>query len=145
MKQTSQEITRLPDAELEVMQALWHHETPISTSQLHALLGENRQLRERRQWNISTLQTLLKRLLARGFVQMEKQGKSYWYSPLVDEETYFEVEDRLFFERMRSRSLTRLVASLYSNKQISEQDLEELGEFIEDTAKDHSDEQNRNS
>ena len=76
------EKQKLPDTELKVMQAIWHIEPPASTSAVRE------ELQKERPWNLSALQTLLGRLVRRGFLQTEKQGKSRYYTPLVTEEDY---------------------------------------------------------
>ena len=71
------QISRLPDAELEVMQALWAvPEYPARTSDLAARLD--------RDWKAPTLLKLLSRLEERGFVRGEKAGRVNLYTPLVD-------------------------------------------------------------
>ena len=58
-------MERLPDAELEVMQALWRQEKyPVSSAALMEELAGRRWLR-------STLLNLLSRLDERGFVKLE--------------------------------------------------------------------------
>ena len=84
------EKQKLPDTELKVMQAIWHIEPPASTSAVRE------ELQKERPWNLSALQTLLGRLVRRGFLQTEKQGKSRYYTPLVTEEDYLAEDSRRF-------------------------------------------------
>lgn len=118
------EIMRLPDTELEIMKVIWESGKTLSTSEVKALLERNRP------WNVSALQTLLNRLIDRGFLESYKGGKSRFYTPLVEEEAYLAVENKAFLEKVNDRSLTKLVASLYDSKSISEEDLDELAAFI---------------
>ena len=122
-------ITRLPDTELEIMQVIWNNPTPITTSEIKKILEEERP------WSIGALQTLLNRLIDREFLKGEMQGKSKTYSPLVNEKDYLVVESKSFFKRMSGNSITRLVTSLYDSNSISDEDLEELNAFIENTKK----------
>ena len=112
------EKQKLPDTELKVMQAIWHIESPASTSAVRE------ELQKERPWNLSALQTLLGRLVRRGFLQTEKQGKSRYYTPLVTEEDYL--------QKWTGGSLRDLVACLYVNHSVTKEDLEELKAFIED-------------
>ena len=58
-------LQRLPDAELEVMQALWGQKAyPVSSGELMAGLSG-------RHWQTATLLKLLSRLEERGFVGRE--------------------------------------------------------------------------
>lgn len=119
-------LIRLPDAELEVMKAVWAQEPPVSTTQVKTLLERQRP------WNVSALQTLLNRLIARGFLRSEKQGKNRFYEPLVCEEEYLAFENRSFLQKLNHSSVTRMVASLYDSHSITEQDLKELAAFIQE-------------
>ena len=108
------------------MQAIWHIEPPASTSAVRE------ELQKERPWNLSALQTLLGRLVRRGFLQTEKQGKSRYYTPLVTEEDYLAEDSRRYFQKWTGCSLRDLVACLYVNHSVIKEDLEELKAFIED-------------
>lgn len=118
------ERVHLPAAELEVMKTIWASGETLSTSEIKTRLERNRP------WNTSALQTLLNRLIERGFLESYKEGKNRFYTPLVTEEAYLAQENRSFLERVNDRSLTKLVASLYDSRAVSEADLDELAAFI---------------
>ena len=118
------EITRLPDTELEIMKVIWESGETLSTSEVKVLLER------RRPWNVSALQTLLNRLIDRGFLDSFKEGKNRFYRPLIEEKEYLAVENKAFLEKVNDRSMTKLVASLFDSKSISEEDLDELAAFI---------------
>ena len=71
------ELMRLPDTELEIMKVIWENGATLSTSEIKA------SLEEQRPWNVSALQTLLNRLIDRGFLESYKEGKNRFYTPLV--------------------------------------------------------------
>lgn len=120
-------FVRLPGTELEVMQAVWESgEYPVSTAALRGILER------KRPWSVSALQTLLNRLIGRGFLNSEKQGKNRCYTPLVGREEYLAEENRSLLERLNGNSVTRLVASLYDSHALTERDLEELREFLDE-------------
>lgn len=119
-------ITKLPDAELEIMRVVWSNPTPISTSDVREILEKDRP------WSVGALQTLLNRLIDRGFLKGEMQGKSKTYVPLVSESDYLVTESKSFLKRIGGGSVTKLVTSLYDSNTISDKDLEELTAFIEE-------------
>ncbi|HIT72206.1 MAG TPA: BlaI/MecI/CopY family transcriptional regulator [Candidatus Fimicola cottocaccae] len=119
-------ITRLPDTELEIMKVIWTMEKNINTTEIKKILEKNRP------WNVSALQTLLNRLIDRGFLDTYKEGKNKCYTVLVTEDEYISFENKSFFKKVNNSSITKLVASLYNSKSISENDLLELSKFIED-------------
>ena len=117
-------MERLPDAELEVMQALWRQEKyPVSSTALMEELAGRR-------WQTATLLKLLSRLEERGFVKREKEGRNNLYTPLVRREDYLSAESRAFLQRLHGGSLPSLVAALMDSRAISRRDLEELEEIL---------------
>ena len=70
-------IRRLPDGELEVMQALWDCAVPASRGEIE----EHFQKRFQRRPAMTTLLTHLTRLGEKGFVRIEKEGRQNRYTP----------------------------------------------------------------
>lgn len=119
-------MQKLPDTELEIMQTIWKERKILSTSEIKEKLEESRP------WNVSALQTLLNRLIDRGFLSSYKEGKNRYYEMLIQEDDYLAFENRLFLRKVNANSLTKLVASLYQSHSISDTDLDELAKFIEE-------------
>ena len=87
-------LKKLPDAELEVMQALWELEAPVPRAAVEAAMAERKPMAQ------TTLLTLLSRLAEKGFVKVEKQGRSSVYTPLVAREDYQAKQSRRFLDRL---------------------------------------------
>ena len=116
-------LCRLPDAELEVMQALWLVKTyPAHTSDIAAHLHK--------EWKAPTLLKLLSRLEERGFVRGEKEGRANVYTPLVAQQDYLQMESRSFFTRLHGNSLSSLVAALFPETNLTQEDLAKLEEIL---------------
>ena len=118
-------MQRLPDTELEVMKVIWEQPTPISTTQIKNILDLQRP------WNIGALQTLLNRLIKRGFIKSGRDGKRKTYVPLIAQEDYLAWENKSFLRRLNNGSITNLVASLYHSHDLSDEGLKELQSFID--------------
>lgn len=119
-------MQRLPDTEFEIMQVIWQTNNTMSTSQIKEILDQSRP------WNVSALQTLLNRLIDRGFLSSYKEGKNRYYTALIAEEDYLSFENSLFLRKVNHNSLTKLVASLYQSQSITDEDLDDLARFIEE-------------
>ena len=119
-------MQKLPDTELEIMQVIWQENRVLSTSEIKEKLDLSRP------WNVSALQTLLNRLIDRGFLSSYKEGKNRYYEITVKEEDYLAFENSLFLRKVNANSLTKLVASLYRSHAISDADLDDLAKFIEE-------------
>ena len=123
-----QEYPRLPDAELEVMKALWSlGDYPAHTGELAAKLDKD--------WKAPTLLKLLSRLEERGFVAGSKEGRTNAYAPLVKEADYLASESRSFLERVHGGSLSSLMAALYPETKLTKEDEAALERILEKGAK----------
>lgn len=119
-------IRRLPDGELEIMLAVWQAPGPVSSSQLQqALQG-------RCSWALPTLMTVLGRLVDKGFLLCEKQGRHNLYHAAVSQEDYTAAQGRTLLQKLYGNSFQSLVASLVDQGAIGQQDLRELREFLDE-------------
>lgn len=115
---------RLPDAELEVMQALWTAEDyPAHSSDIMSRL--------QRDWKAPTMLKLLSRLEERKFVSCVKEGRTNGYTPLVRREDYLAEESRAFVSRVHGGSVSSLVATLWKSHDLTEGDLADLRALLE--------------
>lgn len=121
-------MRKLPEAEVEVMKAVWANEPPVTTRILMDQLGNARG------WKTPALITFLTRLMERGFLRSEKHGKERLYFPLVEKEDYLKFETGNFIRQYHGNSLTSLVAALCDNQEVGEGDLKELLEWAKERA-----------
>ena len=117
-------LRRLPDGELEVMQIIWHGETPMPRSVIEKELTESKYLAA------TTILTFLTRLCDKGFLTMEKQGRINYYTPIVTEKDYLASESRNILDRLYGGSLSAFAASLCDGG-ISREEIEALREMLE--------------
>ena len=110
---------RISSAEHEVMEVLWRQ------SPLTAIEVAERVPAERR-WSIRTVKTLLSRLLAKGVLAHEEEGRRYLYRPAVPREDYVAQESRRLLDRLFGGRVTPLVAHLAERKDLSARDIAEI-------------------
>ena len=96
-----QEIRRLPDSELELMQAIWHCESPVSRTDIEAHMSKERKLAP------TTILTFLTRLCEKGFLSVERHGKINCYTPLISEKEYLAQESRSILDRLYGGSFNQ--------------------------------------
>ena len=78
-------LEKLPEAELDVMLALWTHTQPVRTARLLEDLAD-------KAWSLSTLKVLLGRLADKSFVEVTREGRFTLYRARVREEDYRRME-----------------------------------------------------
>lgn len=111
---------KLPSAEFEIMQVVWEHKPPVTTSMVVAAL------KEKKSWSVQTVGSLMMRLLERGFLRAEKPGKDRLYYPIVGRDEYLRFETDAFVRQYHGNSLISLVNALSHDPSLSKQYLEEL-------------------
>ena len=117
-------IRRLPDAELEVMQALWECNMPAARSDIEEVLFKTHPMA------MTTLLTLLTRLSDKGFISIEKSGRKSYYSPMVTREDYLASQSRSFFEKLCGGSLS-VFANALCDSGLTKEELAELRALLE--------------
>ena len=122
-------MKKLPDAEFDVMKVIWASPPPVTANVIMQKHGTEAG------WKVQTAISLLLRLVERGFLRTEKNGRERSYFPLIDKEAYFKFETGNFMKQFHDNSVLKLVASMYNSKALSEADIRELTQWL-DTQRD---------
>ena len=120
------ETKKIPDSELEIMMVIWD----AADSGTRSVTSDYIMERLHKSWVKTTLLNLLTRLVKRGFLSCEKDGRLNIYSPLVERGDYVRDESRSFLQKLHHGSLKSLVASLYDGEKIPNEDIEEFERLI---------------
>ena len=121
MKET---IRRLPDAELEVMQAVWACEPPVARTDIEAIVGQTHPMA------VTTLLTLLTRLVEKKFLSVAKEGRRSLYTPLVTRHDYLASQSRRFIDKVCGGSLSAFASAL-GDSGLEEEELRRLRDLLE--------------
>lgn len=119
-------MKKLPDAEFEIMKVVWANEPPITTPVIMEQLGKEKE------WKIQTVVSLMLRLVERGFLRSEKQGKERTYFPLIGREDYLKFETGSFMKQYHDNSLFNLINTLYDDRALTDKDIDELLEWAKE-------------
>jgi len=96
----------ISEAESHVMQVLWRSH-PLSAEDVVQILMQQQD------WQEATIKTLLNRLLKKGAIEAEKQGRRFLYSPILQQDQWIHSESKGFLDRMfngKSRPWLRISA-----------------------------------
>ncbi len=117
-------IRRLPDAELEVMQALWACESPVARTDIEEILFQTHPMA------MTTLLTLLTRLSEKAFIVIEKKGRRSYYTPCITQEEYIAAQSKNFFKKLCGGSLS-ILANALCDSGLTRAELDELRALLE--------------
>ena len=115
---------QISEAESVVMDVLWAR-SPLGADEVaQALAG-------RQDWQDATIKTLLNRLLNKGAISAQKEGRRYLYSPLLKREDWVLKESRGLLDRLFDGRVAPLVAHFSQHQELSRNDIAELRKLIE--------------
>ena len=117
-------IRRLPDAEQEVMQAIWACTAPVTRTDIEEILFPEHPMA------MTTLLTMLTRLAKKGFISIEKQGRRSLYTPLIAQEDYLAAQSKTFFEKLCGRNVSTFAAALCDSG-LTREEIAELRALLE--------------
>jgi len=118
-------IPRISDAEWTVMKVLWSR-SPLPASDIIEALEKSEH------WHPKTVKTLLNRLVKKGALDFEKDGRAYLYRPLHSESECASAASDAFLARVFGGSLRPMLAHFVEKKKISAKEMQELKRLLED-------------
>ena len=120
-------IRKLPDTELEVMQAIWSCTPPAARTDIEAVLNDTHPM------VLTTLLTLLTRLSEKGFIKIEKISRSARYYPLITKQEYLAEQSNRFLNKLCGGSLSTFATAL-CNSGLTKEEIAELRDLLEKDA-----------
>lgn len=116
---------QISEAESVVMNVLWAR-SPLGADEVaQALAGQQ-------DWQEATIKTLLNRLLNKGAIRAEKDGRRYLYAPQVKREDWVLEESRGLLDRLFDGRVAPLVAHFSAHRKLSKKDVAELRKLLEE-------------
>ncbi|WP_343622308.1 BlaI/MecI/CopY family transcriptional regulator [Roseateles puraquae] len=116
-------MSTISDAESQIMRTLWARH-PLSAEDVLAALPTEAG------WQLGTVKTLLNRLLNKGALQAERDGRRYLYEPRVAREQWEQGESLGLLDRVFDGRLSPLVAHFSAQRRLSAEDAEALRRLL---------------
>lgn len=115
----------ISDAESVVMQALWAAGEATAEDLIASVAAPNG-------WAEATVRTLINRLLTKGAIEAEREGRRYRYRPLLPRADWVAEESAGVVDRVFGGRVAPLVAHFSEQGRLSQADIDELRKLIED-------------
>jgi BlaI family transcriptional regulator, penicillinase repressor len=116
---------QISEAESAVMDVLWRRQ-PLAADEVAA------ELAPLRGWQEATVKTLLNRLLNKGAIRAEREGRRYPYAPVLKREDWVLDESQGLLERLFDGRVAPLVAHFSAHRRLSGKDIAELRRLLEE-------------
>lgn len=121
-------LPQISEAEFEVMKIVWKY-APINTNEI------TERLTKTTTWSPKTVQTLIKRLVTKGALTYEKQGRIFVYTPLIEENEYIVQESNSFLKRFYNGDIMAMMSSYIENDKLSESEIDTLRSLLSKNTK----------
>jgi predicted transcriptional regulator len=106
-------------SEHHVLEALWGA-SPLTVGQIVE------RVQAKTEWHENTIKTLLARLTRKKAVRRKKDGKRFFYEPLVTREVIVATETQGLLSRFFRGQMPALIAHFADQRQLSRRDIEEM-------------------
>lgn len=116
-------LGRLSETEMEIMEVVWELETSVTVNRLMDIF-------KAKDWKTSTLSTILKRLIEKGFLTKSMNGKTNYYTPTLTLTEYKKYETQSFLSRLYNGKAKNFIAALVEDDELNQDDIAELKEWF---------------
>ena len=120
------QIPRISETEWEIMRIVWA-KAPVTAADIISELTKADPT-----WHPVTAKTRLNRLVRKGALGYEQQGRAYLYKPLVDEQSCVSAVSSSFLDRVFGGSLTSMVAYFVENRKLTPKQAKDLRKAMEE-------------
>jgi BlaI family transcriptional regulator, penicillinase repressor len=117
------------DAEVQVLEVLWQQSPQAADEIARALAGTQG-------WQLSTVKTLLARLVQKAAVSAVPEGRRFLYSPLLQRQDWLGAQSVGLLDRLFGGQLAPLVAQFSAQRKLSPQDRAALEKLLREQADD---------
>lgn len=118
-------IPRISETEWEIMRVLWAAAPRTAAEVVDALV------RKDPSWHPKTIKTFLTRLVNKGALEYQKDGRAYLYLPLVTERECVDAASDSFLDRVFGGSLKPMLAHFVEQKKLSAKEIQDLRKLLE--------------
>jgi len=122
-------LPKISESEWLVMRVFWS-KSPLAAQEVFE------QLDATTKWKPKTVKTLIDRLVKKGAVKYEKDGRRYMYSPAVGRDECVTTERRSFVRRIYGGITKPMLAAFLEDAELSADDITELKEILEQKAEE---------
>lgn len=117
MKKTKDDVIRLHEGELNVMELLWSNKA-LAAKDIAKII------KEYIGWEKNTTYTVIKRLIDKGTIEREDPG--FICRAIISKSTIQEIETKALLDKIYNGSLSNFIATYLVNQEFSSSDIAEL-------------------
>lgn len=117
---------KVSETEYAIMEYFWESKGKFNFAELMDYFNNHQE----REWKKQTLNTFLKRLIEKGLLTCQKEGKRTYYREKITKKEYEQRCAEEILEENYGGSIKNFIAALSGNENLSDVDEEELLRYI---------------
>lgn len=115
---------QISDSEWIIMKIIWADKSVTANEIIEKLSVEKK-------WAPKTIKSMLSRLVTKGIIGFDQNGRTYSYHPLVSSTETIKEETKTFVEKVFDGNFLSLVASFVENNDFTKDEIEEFKKILE--------------
>ena len=116
----------MSDSEMEIMRLIWDQGGTMTISELLDQIEQTDH-----DWKRTTVRTFISRLIDKGMLISQKEGRGALYVARISEEEYLKTQSVQFVNQVFGGNVSTLLTSLFGQQCLESKDIEELEKFWE--------------
>ncbi|MBD1223623.1 CopY/TcrY family copper transport repressor [Virgibacillus halodenitrificans] len=116
--------SKITDSEWEVMRVVWAQDKVTSKQIIEVL-------QQKKDWKPATTKTFIGRLVKKGMLHTETEGKKYIYSANINESEFIKSTLDEYFDKICSKDVGNTIVGLISKATLSFNDIEKMEKALE--------------
>lgn len=121
-------MEELTNCETLVMKVIWNSEEALSIQEITNAVNTAYQ----KEWKVQTVSTFLSKMVKKGYLNMQRKGRYFFYYPLITEEEYGRKEIKRCVDFWGKGKLACLMASFTEVQKLTEEDKEQIRSLLDD-------------
>ncbi|MGL4739332.1 MAG: BlaI/MecI/CopY family transcriptional regulator [Sarcina sp.] len=118
-------MPKISDAEWEVLNVIWTN--PKITATNIELILEKKEV-----WKLSTIKSLISRLLKKEVISYEKSGKEYLYYAIIEKDKCIVEESKTFIDRVFGGSINSMLLNFVKSESLTDQEIKDLRDLLDE-------------
>lgn len=120
-------MEELTNCEVLVMKVIWGSDKILSIQDILRSVNTTYD----KQWKVQTVSTFLSKMVKKGFLDMQRKGRSFFYYPLVTEDEYGRQEIEKCVELWGEGRIDGLLAAFTREHKLTEEEKRSIGGLLD--------------
>ena len=119
-------IEKLSDSEREIMDIIWNIDRKVTSSEILKIFNEGKG----KKWSAQTISTFLTRIVDKGILKSDKEGRTNNYYYIVNKKEYESNQAENILNNLYEGSLKNFLSALYYEKDMTDEEYKEISEWF---------------